>query len=201
LILELPWYFTATTVEPSGRAEVVSVAIPLFSCTVPSVVWPVTKVTGPVGVIVADDVLALKVTSWPTDDGFGAAVNFARVVAGAMVWVTTAEVLLRELESPRYVAVRGNSPAFRFVLVKVAMPLVLSPAEPTLEPDLKNFTIPVGGAPPLLITVAVKVTLSPEMLGLALELSETEVGILVVDLTTWFTAELWLEPNLESRPH
>ena len=45
-------------------------------------------------------------------------------------WLSIADVLPRLAASPAYAAVSGKEPALRFDLVKVAIPLVLSVAEP-----------------------------------------------------------------------
>src|SRR5215472_3096123 len=65
---ELPWMLESPTkvtvipVEPSGNAEVVSVALPFFSCTVPKTVFPALNVTGPVGFAVGDEIVAINMT-------------------------------------------------------------------------------------------------------------------------------------------
>jgi hypothetical protein len=62
-MLEFPLYFTFTTVDPIGNDEVVRVAVPLLSWTVPRMVFPAVKVTGPVGVTVGDVIFAVNVTA------------------------------------------------------------------------------------------------------------------------------------------
>jgi hypothetical protein len=61
-MFEFHGYVTVTAVEPTASVDVVNVALPLVSSTVPSVVFPAVKVTGPVGVVVGDVILAVKVT-------------------------------------------------------------------------------------------------------------------------------------------
>ena len=88
---ELPWMLESPTkvtvipVEPSGNAEVVSVALPFFSCTVPKTVFPAVNVTGPVGFAVGDEIVAINMTDWPIDDGFGEEVRVAELVACSTV--------------------------------------------------------------------------------------------------------------------
>jgi len=52
-----------TFVEPTGRDETVSVALPPLSWAVPNVVFPAVNVTGPVGLTVGDETVAVKVTA------------------------------------------------------------------------------------------------------------------------------------------
>ena len=63
MTLEFPLYFTFTTVDPIGNDEVVIVAVPLLSWTVPRTVFPAVNVTGPPGVTVGDVIRTVKVTS------------------------------------------------------------------------------------------------------------------------------------------
>jgi hypothetical protein len=52
-----------TLVEPTDRDEIVSFALPPPSWAVPSTVFPAVKVTGPVGITVGDEIVAVKVTA------------------------------------------------------------------------------------------------------------------------------------------
>jgi hypothetical protein len=64
-MFEFHGYVTVTVFEPTGSVEVVNVALPLLSSTVPRVVVPDVKVTGPVGVVVGELMVAVKVTDSP----------------------------------------------------------------------------------------------------------------------------------------
>ena len=94
-----------TVVEPTARVDVVSVALPLLSSTVPSVVFPAVKVTGPVGVVVGEVISAVKVTDSPWVDGFGDEVSVAVLVACVITWFRMVDVLPGS--SPTYTAVSG----------------------------------------------------------------------------------------------
>jgi hypothetical protein len=76
---------------PSGRVEVVRVAIPLFTVEVPSVVAPLVNVTVPVTLF---GNVSVNVTELPGREGFSEEVSVDVVVAFATVWVTvpTAEL-------------------------------------------------------------------------------------------------------------
>jgi hypothetical protein len=65
-----PLKVAVTLDEPTARVEIVSLVLPLLSSAVPSTVFPTVKVTGPVGLTVGDEIVAVKVTAWPWVDGF-----------------------------------------------------------------------------------------------------------------------------------
>jgi hypothetical protein len=56
--------------DPSGREEVLSLALPALSWTVPSNVLPDMKTTVPFGVSVGEVIVAVNVTSLPETEGF-----------------------------------------------------------------------------------------------------------------------------------
>ena len=56
--------------NPAGRDDVVNVALPPLSCTVPKTVVPAVNVTGPLGKTVGEVIFAVNVTACPTVDGF-----------------------------------------------------------------------------------------------------------------------------------
>ena len=91
----------------------------------------------------------------------------ALVMAGAWltVCVSVDDVLPRKLELPPYCAVIECVPAPSAAVVNVATPPLRVPV-PSVPPPSRNVTVPVGVPPPLL-TVAVKVTDWPEVLGLS----------------------------------
>jgi hypothetical protein len=65
------------------------------------------NVTGPVGITVGDEIVAVKVTTWPCVDGFGDEVSLALLVVSNTTWFSTAEVLPRLAASPAYTAFSG----------------------------------------------------------------------------------------------
>ena len=73
-----------TLLDPTARADVVRVAFPLLSWAVPNTVFPTVKVTGPVGVVVGEVMVAVKVTACPNADGLQEEVNVAEVEACVM---------------------------------------------------------------------------------------------------------------------
>jgi hypothetical protein len=68
---------------------------------------PDVKVTGPVGITVGDEILAVKVTAWPGVDGFGDEVSAAVLVVSKTTWFRTLDVLGGLLASPPYTAISG----------------------------------------------------------------------------------------------
>ena len=96
-------------------------------------------------------------------DGFGDEVRVARGLSAT--WFSTADVLPRLAASPEYSAVSGKASAFRFDLVTVATPPLLSGAEPMVKVFVKychlNLTVPVGIIEPDEVTVAVQVVFFP----------------------------------------
>jgi hypothetical protein len=90
---------------PTVSVDVVKVATPwLFNVPVPSAVVPSRKVTVPIGVPEALDVIvAVNVTGEPPDAEAAELINAAVVAVvalGVMVSVTAADVLAAKLESP-----------------------------------------------------------------------------------------------------
>src|SRR5436853_628387 len=120
----------------------------LPSATLALQFWvPSLTVTVPVGVPLPGAVAAtvnVKLTAWPTADGFGV------VAAAVTVCVTPVEVLPAKLASPAYVAVRVVVPAD--VGVKLHVPAATVPVHVSL-PSL-TVTFPVG-VPPVEVTVNV----------------------------------------------
>src|SRR5207302_926678 len=128
----------------------------LPSATLALQFWvPSLTVTVPVGVPLPGAVAAtvnVKLTAWPTADGFGVwSVIVVVVLAAAVtVCVTPAELLPAKLASPAYVAVRVVVPAD--VGVKLHVPAATVPVHVSL-PSL-TVTFPVG-VPPVEVTVNV----------------------------------------------
>jgi len=84
---------------PTGRVGVVSVAVllrplPGDRVTVPMAVAPFMKTTGPVGAAKRPVSVAVKVTDWPTPEGFSEDVSVAVVEpAGLTTWLRMGEVV------------------------------------------------------------------------------------------------------------
>jgi len=156
--------YTAFTLWfPLLSFDVLKVAVPtLLSVPVPIVVLPSMKLTVPLGVTPVDEVtVAVKVTSCPTLDGFGAEPSTAVVMALFTVWVKVADVLLANRASPPYTATIFSEPAGRLDVLKVACPELSVPVPSTVVPCLK-VTVPVGAPGPEGVTVAVNVTDCPK---------------------------------------
>lgn len=73
----------------------------------PRIVFPMAKVTGPVGFTVGDVMVAVKVTASPEVDGLGEEVSVAELVASVTTSFSTGDVLPALLASPPYTAVSG----------------------------------------------------------------------------------------------
>jgi len=122
---------------------------------------PAVKVTGPFGVTVGDEILAVKVTASPCVDGFGDEVSSAVLVVCKTTWLRTVDLPGGLLASPPYTAISGYGSAFNNDFVRVAPPLLSSIAEPMVNRSHVNFTLPVGINLPEGLTIAVNVTLWP----------------------------------------
>ena len=86
--------------DPTGRVNVVNVAMPLLSAALPSVVVPFLNVTVPVGTPAEEVTVAVKVTVCPEDDGFGDEVRDSAVGALLTTCFSTGEVLALYVASP-----------------------------------------------------------------------------------------------------
>jgi len=84
--------------EPTARAEMLYVALPLLSGPVPNCVLPSINVTVPVAV--AGVTVAVNVTEEPNNDGFTDEANVVVVAVWFTVWVSVEDVLLLSLVSP-----------------------------------------------------------------------------------------------------
>jgi hypothetical protein len=78
---------------------------------------------------------------------------------------TLFEVLDTKFKSPPYTASTDDVPSGNDEVVKLASPPLNVPVPSTVVPFMKLTDSPSGGAPVLELTVAVKVTASPEMEG------------------------------------
>ena len=90
--------------EPTLKPEVLNVAtLEEFSAPVPSVVAPSLKVTVPVGAPLAGETtltVAVNVTGWPEEEGFGADTNLVDVEPWFTVCANADEVLPERLSLP-----------------------------------------------------------------------------------------------------
>src|SRR5580698_6989121 len=102
--------------------------------------------------------VAVNVTVWPSEDGFGLAVSVVPVVACFTTWVNVAELLVANVASPPNDATNGREPAASVDVVTAADPLTSDTEAMVVEPFL-NMTFPVGTpAPDTGATVAVRIT-------------------------------------------
>lgn len=101
--------------EPTERADVLYVAVPLLTLPVPSVVLPSLNVTVPVAVV--DEIVAVKVTEEPKAEGFADDETVVVVLALFTVCVSVDEVLVLQFESPPYEPVTEWDPAAKAEVV------------------------------------------------------------------------------------
>ena len=147
--------------------------MPAVKVPVPRVVEPFLNVTLPVGVPPLEVTVAVKVTAWPDFDGLRDEVSEVEVLALFTVCVSTAEVLPEKLALPPYTAVMECDPTARVEVANVAFPPASVPVPKVFTPFLK-VTVPVG-VPPVDVTVAVNVTLAPNVEGFSDEATEVEL--------------------------
>lgn len=86
-----------------------------------------------------------------------------------MVWLNTAEVLAALFVSPLYIAAIECCPTDKVEVPNVATPELFSAPIPSVVEPSTNVTTPVGVFGPVVVTVAVKVTVEPATAGFALE--------------------------------
>src|SRR5947208_799889 len=146
---------------------------------------PSVTVTLPVGVPPPGafaTTVNVKLTAWPTAEGFGVwAVIVVVVPAAVTVWATPADVLPANVPSPAYVAVSVFAPAV--VGVSVQVPAATVPLHCTV-PSL-TVTLPVG-VPPADVTVKVTATPCPTADGFGV----WPVSVVVVPATP----TVWASP-------
>jgi hypothetical protein len=187
--------------------DTLSEALPLTSVTVPSTFAPSRNVTVPVGTPVAAVTVALRLTACPVVEGFGVEVRVVVVAAapGAFTaWVTTAEVLGRNVALPPYSAVSGRVPTASVETDIEALPLTSVAAPSTVEPS-RNVTVPVG-TPVAAVTVALRVTACPVVEGFGVEVRVVVVvfagaGAGAGAFTTWVTTADVLAANVALPPY
>ena len=183
---------------PTGSVEIVRVLVPV-NVWVASVVPPLLKVTVPEIVWPeGDETVDVKVTLWPKVDGLPLDVTVAVVPYRFTVSLNFGEVLGANLVSPEYVAVMERVPAASEEVVNVAVPPAKDPVPSVVLPSLKVTTSPSGGAPAVELTVAVKVTACPTLVGLEEEVTAVLVAIL---FTTCFSTGEVLAVKFASPPY
>jgi len=103
--------------------------------------------------------VAVKVTDWPTVDGFADEVSVPTVVCFKTGCTSVVNLALKA-PSPAYKAEIGREPAARSDTVRVARPDASSVTSVRLIPSIENVTEPVGVPlpPDGAEMVAVKVT-------------------------------------------
>ena len=166
---------------PTGRADVVSVAVvvafaPLptvVSVAVPRVTPPLVKVTVPVGGAEAPATVGTVKTSWtgsPNEElvGFAVSVSFAPEAAATVSVVE--EEIAPKLPPAGAVAVTVSVPTGSAVVVMLAVHVAGFPvgaagkvAVPSVVPPLAKVSVEVGQAPLMGATVSVSVTGAPKV--------------------------------------
>jgi hypothetical protein len=161
--------------------DVLTFAVPPVRVTVPRLAPAFLNVTVPLGVPPEADVtVAVKLTLSPKLEGFVLDSSVVVVANFPTTCVSTAEVLVRNAVSPAYFAVMECEPTVRDDVVKVALPPA-SGAVPRVAALFLNVTSsPSGGAMEPALTVAVKVTDCPSLLGF----NEDVTTVVVADLLT-----------------
>jgi hypothetical protein len=177
-----PAYAAVRECEPTARAVVLKVAVPVVSrVPLPSELVPSRKLTEPVGtpLPVFGFTTAVNATCAPLTAVAGAAVSVVVVgVPAAMVNVTAAEFEAALPVSPPYCAVTLYTPAASVLLVNVAVPVLSSVPLPNAVVPLRKVTVPVGVVVPgFSATVAVKVTVCPAVAGLGATVNAVAVGV------------------------
>ena len=146
-----------------------SVATPdAFKFAVPRTVFPFRKLTEPAGLAdPVDCTVAVRRSASPAVTEFEEAARLVLVGTAfpATVICTAGEMLVSELPSPIYWAVRLFVPAGRNKVESVATPEAFNaPVPSSVAPSMK-LTEPVGVAAPPPFTVAMSVSASPAVTG------------------------------------
>jgi hypothetical protein len=157
----------------------------------PKLVPSILNWTVPLGVPAAGEVgltVALKVTLWPNLDGLTDELTEVLVAPCWTVWVRSELALLVKLVLPLYAALMAWSPTLKVEVLVVAWPPLMATGLPA-TPSIVKVTVPLGvpDAGAVGLTAAVKVTLWPNLDGLAEELTA------VVVAPCW---TVWVRPAL-----
>src|SRR5450432_2589594 len=156
-------------------ADVLQIAVRVLPAPVsatalqaPIVVPPSVKLTVPVGALPVTD--AVKVTLATTIAGFAELETVVPEEAGLTTWDSGALLDAALPAFPAYAATMLCVLALNVLVAQVAvsaLPLPISATAPhpaMVAPPSVNATVPVGAVP---VTVAVKLTLTPALVGLA----------------------------------
>ena len=177
--LASPPYTAVTLCRPLRRVERDKVAEPFTTDAVPSTLFlPCLKVTVPVAAPPYCPVtVATKVTVWPGVEGLGLEVSAVAVPALPTDCNTGEETLAAKILVPAYSAVMLWTPADNAVVAKVACPEPFNTPDPKVIAPSLNVTVPVGVPDPADgVTVAVNVTVWPQIEGFSEEVSVVEVA-------------------------
>src|SRR5208337_2602234 len=148
--------------EPSGKLDLVKLAVPLLSALVARTVAPFRKVTVPVGVPAdADEIVAVKVTDCPESDGFREETKVVVVGSLLTTWFTAFDLLARNFGSPPYSVSIEWVPTASAEVMKLAEPPLNAPVPKIVVASIKVTISPSGGTPMLEVTTALKVTVCP----------------------------------------
>ena len=150
---------------------VVSIAVPLFKVPVPSDMFPLKKVTVPLGTPALEVTAAVKTSPTPTATEADARLRIVAVGTAVAVTIVAGLVEPALFESPAYCADKLCAPGPLRTVDKVALTVVPEVAVPTdAEPIMavpsKKVTAPVGAAVENVpATVAVSTVFDPACTG------------------------------------
>ena len=128
----------------------------------------------------------MKLTDWPTVEGFGEEVKVVVVDSWTTTWVKGVDVEVVNVVSPLKTATTLWLAADAYVSEQVATPAVtvLAPQPVIVVPLSEKATVPPLGVG---VTVAVKVTLWPTIEGFG---EDTTWVLVAVVFTVWLTVPL-----------
>jgi hypothetical protein len=161
---------------PTASVEEVNVALPAVTVTaLARVVVPSVNLTVPVGVPLADAMVAVRVTDDPDVDGFAEEVTVVVVDPPVTTCESAVLALFVKPPVPVKVATIECVPAARADVAKVALPAETATFDANVVAPSVKVTVPVG-VPPEEVMVAVNVTDDPDADGFADELNAVPVA-------------------------
>jgi hypothetical protein len=140
-------------------------------------------------------IVAVKLTLAPAFDGFALLASVTGP-ACCTCWLSAADWLAASFASPPYAATIECDPRASVAVLNTAVP-ALTAAVPSTEAPSEKVTVPVA-APPLVETLAVNITLAPNVLGFKLDAS---VVVLVAICTSWLSPAEVLPTSFASPPY